>query len=110
MGLPSVTAPAPMRAPVSPLADISMQMTDFSWRSTFNGKPKGQEFDGLVVSTGAGAGVMDVPAACKFMADPSLDSVSPADKIAYLTSKGVSAFIIAQAECTAPEDNVQGHP
>ena len=53
---------------------------------------------------------MDVPTACKFMADPSLDSVSVADKKAFLASKGVDEFVIAQAECVAPEDNVQGHP
>ena len=51
-----------------------------------------------------------VPAVCKFMADPSLDSVSVADKKAFLASKGVDEFVIAQAECVAPEDNVQGHP
>ena len=53
---------------------------------------------------------LSIPDACKFMADPSLDSVSIADKKAFLASKGVDAFVIAQSECVAPEDNVQGRP
>ena len=55
-------------------------------------------------------GQMSVPDACLFMADSSLDGMSVADKSAYLASKGVTAFVIAQASCVAPEDNVQGHP
>ena len=55
-------------------------------------------------------GQMGVPAACKFMADPTLDGMSVDVKSAFLASKGVDAFIIAQAACVAPEDNVQGHP
>ena len=58
----------------------------------------------------ASSSAMTVAAACKFMADPSLDSLSVADKKAFLAAKGVDAFVIAQAECVAPEDNVQGHP
>merc|ERR1719472_439815 len=53
---------------------------------------------------------MSVPAACNFMADPALNAVSVSDKKAFLASKGVDEFVIAQAECVAPEDNVQGHP
>lgn len=50
---------------------------------------------------------MSVAQACAFMA--SADG-TPEEKLAFLTAKGVSAFVIAQAECTAPADNVQGHP
>merc|ERR1719331_1965773 len=50
---------------------------------------------------------MTVAQACVFMADAS---ASTADKKAYLAAKGVSPFVIAQAECVAPENNVQGHP
>merc|ERR1719483_1300517 len=51
-----------------------------------------------------------VPAACKFMADPTLKGMSVEDKSAFLASKGVDAFVIAQATCVTNEDNVQGHP
>ena len=53
---------------------------------------------------------MSVPNACVFMADPALDGVSVEQKAVYLASKGVDAFVIAQATCVAPENNVQGHP
>merc|ERR1740130_965944 len=53
---------------------------------------------------------MSVPNACVFMADPALDGVSVEQKVVYLASKGVDAFVIAQATCVAPENNVQGHP
>ena len=44
---------------------------------------------------------MGVPAACAFMeANPA---VSFADKKAFLLSKGVSEFVVAQAACTAPD-------
>ena len=56
------------------------------------------------------AAAMSVSQACTFLADPSLSGVSTADKKRFLTFKGVSAFAMAQAECVAPEDNVQGHP
>merc|ERR1740139_1067021 len=53
---------------------------------------------------------MSVPDACKFMADPTLEGMSVEEKSAFLTSKGVNAFVIAQATCVTNEDNVQGHP
>ena len=53
---------------------------------------------------------MSVAQACTFFADPALAAVTTADKKAFLRSKGVSEFVVAQAECVAPEDNVQGHP
>ena len=44
---------------------------------------------------------MSVPAACRFMeANPS---VPFADKKAFLLTKGVSEFVIAEAACTAPD-------
>ena len=55
-------------------------------------------------------GAVGVPAACKFMADPTLEGMSVEDKSAFLASKGVDAFVIAQATCVTNEDNVQGHP
>ena len=55
-------------------------------------------------------GAMSVPDACKFMADPSLGGMSLEDKSAFLASKGVDSFVIAQATCVTNEDNVQGHP
>jgi hypothetical protein len=51
---------------------------------------------------------MSVAQACTFLANPSLAGASTADKKAFLASKGVSAFVIAQSECVAPEDNVLG--
>jgi hypothetical protein len=48
--------------------------------------------------------MMSVPAACNFMADPALNAVSVSDKKAFLASKGVDEFVIAQAECVAPKD------
>ena len=45
---------------------------------------------------------MDVPTACKFMADPTLDSVSVEDKVAFLAAKGVASFVITQSTCVAP--------
>ena len=55
-------------------------------------------------------GSVGVPAACKFMADPTLEGMSVEDKSAFLASKGVDAFVIAQATCVTNEDTVQGHP
>ena len=47
---------------------------------------------------------MGVPAACKFIeANPT---VSFADKKAFLLSKGVSEFVIAEAACTAPDTSL----
>ena len=44
---------------------------------------------------------MGVPAACRFMeANPS---VSFAEKKAFLLTKGVGEFVIAEAACTAPD-------
>ena len=50
---------------------------------------------------------MSVQQACAFMLSAT---GTPAEKKAFLASKGVPEFVIAQAECAAPEDNVQGHP
>ena len=49
---------------------------------------------------------MTVAEACNFMADPSVASVSYADKKAFLASKGVPAFVIVEAACTAPDTNL----
>jgi len=57
---------------------------------------------------GASSDAMSVPQACSFMA--ANEAMPFADKKAFLLSKGVSEFVIAQAECAAPADNVQGHP
>lgn len=54
--------------------------------------------------------MLTVAQAAAFLADPLIAGTSTADKKAYLEAKGASAFVIAQAECVAPEDNVQGHP
>merc|ERR1712106_608989 len=64
----------------------------------------------LPVAEGAASGEMSVPDACKFMADPTLEGMSVEEKSAFLTSKGVNAFVIAQSTCVTNEDNVQGHP
>merc|ERR1719454_2620460 len=94
----AVTAGA-FTAPVSRAA-VSMQMTDFSWRSTYNGKLPGDI--GKVVSTAAAPpGEMSVPQACVFMAD--CPSVPFEEKKAFLLSKGVSEFVIAEAACTASD-------
>ena len=55
-------------------------------------------------------GAVNVPEACKFMADPALEGMSVEDKSAFLASKGVDSFVIAQSTCVTNEDNVQGHP
>ena len=44
--VPSIRSPVVARAP-----GVSMVMTDFSWRGTFNGKPKGAEYDNLVTTS-----------------------------------------------------------
>ena len=64
---------------------------------------------GLVTPTGVGAG-MSVEQACAFFAaNPSIDA---SEKVEFLKGKGVSDFVIAQAECTATgmEGTVAGHP
>merc|ERR1719230_1335484 len=110
------TAPMTSRATAVRASPVTMQMTDFSWRQTFNGKPPGEfapapwtSGTGVVVPTGAApSGEMSVPQACIFMsANPD---ITPEAKAAFLAEKGVSAFVIAQADCTAAADNVQGHP
>ena len=58
---------------------------------------------------------MDVPAACKFFAKALADGVSTADAAAFLVSKEVPAFVIAESLCVAGEMDprfgpVQGHP
>ncbi len=55
-------------------------------------------------------GQMSVPQACKFMADATLEGMPLEEKSAFLASKGVDEFVIAQATCVTNEDNVQGHP
>ena len=54
-----VASASAFSAPVSRVGTPTMQMTDFSWRNTFNGKPPGEFVDafagakGVVVSTAA---------------------------------------------------------
>ena len=55
-------------------------------------------------------GAVGVPEACQFMSDPALEGMPREDKSAFLASKGVDSFVIAQATCVTNEDNVQGHP
>ena len=52
---------------------------------------------------------MSVPQACKFMADATLEGMPLEEKSAFLASKGVDEFVIAQSTCVTNEDNVQGH-
>ena len=104
------SAPVASRA-VPARASATMQMTDFSWRQTFNGKPPGDFAEapwsmGKVVPTGgaasaAASGEMTVAQACIFMAEAP--EVSFADKKAYLLEKGVSEFVITEAACTATD-------
>lgn len=51
----------------------------------------------------ASSASLTVAQACTFLADPSVASVSFADKKAFLASKGISEFVIAEAACTAPD-------
>ena len=60
--------------------------------------------------TATATGAVGVPEACKFMASPALEGMSVEEKSAFLASKGVDSFVIAQATCVTNEDNVQGHP
>ena len=61
-------------------------------------------------ATAASPTTLSVAQACAFFADTSVAGVPTAEKKSFLAQKGASAFVIAQAECVAPEDNVQGHP
>jgi len=89
----------PLSTVASRTAAPTMQMTDFSWRSTYNGKMPGE---GVVTPTAAApSGSMSVPQACTFMA--MAPSVSFEEKKAFLLSKGVSEFVITEAACTAPD-------
>ena len=100
---PDVAAPAPP-APESVEHDV------FDPRSTTQYEQKAAAVPAAALNDELSDGAMSVPNACKFMADPTLDGMSVAQKATYLASKGVDAFVIAQATCVAPEDNVQGHP
>ena len=89
-----------------------VSMLDSSWRRSYDGrgtgvKPLGGAAEASVMTASS---TLTVDQACVFLAEESLAGMSTADKKAYLASKGVSPFVIAQAECVAPEDNVQGHP
>ena len=103
------SAPVASRATSVRAAPATMQMTDFSWRSTFNGKPPGEFSDGpwtpsavgKVVPTAAPTGEMTVAEACTFMA--ATPEATFAEKKAFLESKGVSAFVIAEAACAASD-------
>ena len=92
---------APMtRVTNSRSSAISM---DNSWRRSYDGK-------GGAGGAAAASGSMSVGQACAFFAaNPSIDA---SQKKAFLQSKGVSAFVIAQSECTATgmEKTVAGHP
>ena len=77
----------------------SISMADTSWRRSYNGRVGGAA--PAAAAPAAASGSMGVAAACKFMeANPA---VSFADKRAFLLSKDVSEFVIAQAACTAPD-------
>lgn len=97
---------APMsRASVSVSRSSSISM-DTSWRRSYDGR--GGAAVAAPSASSAPSGTMSVPQACAFMA--ANPSTSYEAKKAFLSSKGVPAFVIAQAECAAPADNVQGHP
>jgi len=114
---------AAFSAPVSVVGGrtsaVTMQMTDFSWRQRHDGKPAGSPITGLREKEMSPAEAASAPAdltkmttaqACVFMQSPALNSVSIADKIAFLESQGVSTSAAVQASCVAPAfpDNVQG--
>ena len=80
-----------------------------SWYDTGERLTEDAKAHAAPVAEGASDGV-SVPEACKFMADPTLEGMSVEDKSAFLASKGVDSFVIAQATCVTNEDNVQGHP
>merc|ERR1719487_1715862 len=96
-------APVAARGGVARASRVSM---DNSWRRSYNGQGGGAVATPSAPSTVQG--LLSVQQACKFMADPSLDKVDIEEKKAFLASKGISDFVIAQSSCTAPEDNVQG--
>ena len=65
---------------------------------------------GASAAQAATSGAMSVSQACTFFAaNPTIDE---AEKSAFLKSKGVSDFVIAQAICTSTgmEKTVAGHP
>lgn len=76
-------------------AGVSM---DTSWRRSYNGKAGGAAVAAPAAAAAAPSGSMSIAQACKFMeiADGSVES-----KAAFLASKGVDAFTIAQAGCTS---------
>ena len=86
------------RVSTSRTSAISM---DNSWRRSYDGKGG--------ASSGSTGGLSVAQACAFFAANPSVDA---SEKVSFLKSKGVSAFVIAQAECTSTgmEKTVYGHP
>ena len=74
---------------------------DGSWRRSYDGK--GGVAPAAAAAPAAATGSMGVAEACTFMADASVAGVSFEAKKAFLAGKGVSAFVIAEAACTAPD-------
>jgi hypothetical protein len=81
-------------------------MYDDSWRRSYNGKVPAFDASAAPKSAAPTAAGQDfskatVAGACTFMmANPG---ISFEEKKAFLLEKGVPAFVIAQAACTAPD-------
>ena len=96
------TAPVASRAALSRTSGATMQMTDFSWRRSYDGK--GGVAAVAAPAPAAASGELTVAQACKFMEENP--SVSFEEKKAFLLSKGVSPFVIIESACTAPDSTL----
>merc|ERR1712224_1119532 len=109
MGMPASLTPA---ASIMRGGDVAMKASSYydKWMDRAEAAAKAADYSNLgssykpATSTASAAeaatsGAMSVSQACTFFAaNPSIDE---AEKSAFLKSKGVSDFVIAQAICTA---------
>lgn len=101
-----VAQSAAFMAPASVVAQsrtAAPTMADTSWRRAYNGQAGGAAVAAApaAAAPAAASGSMSVGQACAFMEMEA--STSFEDKKAFLLSKGVSEFVIAEAACTAPD-------
>ena len=121
--VPSMPASLTPAASIMRGGDVTMKASSYydKWMDRAEAAAKAADYSNLggsykpATSTASGAqaatsGAMSVSQACTFFAaNPTIDE---AEKSAFLKSKGVSDFVIAQAICTSTgmEKTVAGHP
>ena len=92
-------AAAAFTAPLTVRHNSAVTVTmDGSWRRSYNGRVGGA----VATPSAAPTGTMSVEQCCTFMGMNPAESI--AAKAAYLSSKGVSEFIITQATCCSALD------